>query len=103
MFSSDPVQLLIEFPASFHLLPSRTQATSPQAFSRKQFNVRSPEFLRAHKDANWIHQTSLTKRHMSTKRHIFPPLLHIVSQVSDILHSRTLGWKRRRRHLSKPR
>ena len=34
MDNSDPLQLPIEFPASVHLLPKHTQATSPQAFTQ---------------------------------------------------------------------
>ncbi len=88
-FCSCSLHLINEFPVSFHLLPSRTQPTSPQAVSHKEFNVRSLEFIPEHKDSNWIPSGFLAR---SCTRCQILPLLHIVSQVSaHILPSHTLS------------
>ena len=73
--------LLWEIPYNAHEILVRTQTTGPQAYSRKEFKDQTWEVLSTHEAVNWIPTPGPLAR-ISTKCHIHPLLLPIVSQCN---------------------
>ena len=85
-FSTETRQMSFDFSSSAHQIPVRTQTTSPQAYSRKEFDDHLWEVLSSHDEVNWNHKSPY-QGFWYSEVHVRRLRIRIVSDCVVCVHS----------------